>query len=97
FYFLYFSEMIFQAMGKALFKKQYSVVRSKFKSEGIVSTQCRRALPVGGLTMLWPIFFILLIMWGLGFAFKIAGGLVRILLVIALIILIVRLVTGRSP
>ncbi len=47
--------------------------------------------------MLWTIFIILLILWGLGFAFKIAGGLVHILLVIALIILIVRLVAGRTP
>jgi len=47
--------------------------------------------------MLWTIFVILLILWILGFSFKIAGGLVHILLVIALIILIFRLVTGRKP
>ena len=48
--------------------------------------------------MLWTIFVILLILWILGFSFKIAGGLVHILLVIALIVLIVRLVTGgRAP
>ncbi|HLQ97248.1 MAG TPA: lmo0937 family membrane protein [Candidatus Dormibacteraeota bacterium] len=47
--------------------------------------------------MLWTIFVILLILWILGFSFKIAGGLVHILLVIALIVLIFRLVTGRKP
>jgi len=47
--------------------------------------------------MLWTIFVILLILWILGFSFKIAGGLVHILLVIALVILIFRLVTGRKP
>ncbi|MBM7601252.1 uncharacterized membrane protein YtjA (UPF0391 family) [Virgibacillus halotolerans] len=47
--------------------------------------------------MLWTIFFVLLILWVLGFSFKIAGGLVHILLVIALIVLIIRLVTGRAP
>lgn len=47
--------------------------------------------------MLWTIFIILLILWGLGFAFNVAGGLVHILLVIALIVLIIRLVTGRTP
>lgn len=47
--------------------------------------------------MLWTIFVILLILWILGFAFEIAGGLVHILLVIALVILIFRLVTGRKP
>lgn len=48
--------------------------------------------------MLWTIFVILLILWVLGFSFKVAGGFVHLLLVIALIILIIRLVTGnRAP
>ncbi|WLV24163.1 lmo0937 family membrane protein [Aciduricibacillus chroicocephali] len=47
--------------------------------------------------MLWTIFVILLILWILGFSFKIGGGLIHILLVIAVIVLIVRLVTGRTP
>ncbi|TQS72187.1 lmo0937 family membrane protein [Ornithinibacillus gellani] len=48
--------------------------------------------------MLWTLICILLILWILGFSFKIAGGLVHILLVIALVILIIRLVTGgRKP
>lgn len=48
--------------------------------------------------MLWTIFVILLVLWVLGFSFKIAGGLVHILLVIALIVLIIRLVTGgKAP
>ncbi|WP_405097486.1 lmo0937 family membrane protein [Oceanobacillus sp. FSL H7-0719] len=46
--------------------------------------------------MIWTIFVILLILWGLGFAFDVGGGLVHILLVIALIVLIFRLVTGRN-
>ncbi|MEC5424496.1 lmo0937 family membrane protein [Virgibacillus sp. C22-A2] len=45
--------------------------------------------------MLWTILLILLIMWALGFGFEIAGNLIHILLVIALIVLIVRLFTGR--
>lgn len=48
--------------------------------------------------MLWTIFVILLILWALGFfAFHVAGGLIHVLLVIALIVLIVNLVTGRRP
>lgn len=48
--------------------------------------------------MLWTILVILLILWVLGFSFKIAGGFVHILLVIALIVLIIRLVFGnRAP
>lgn len=45
--------------------------------------------------MLWTIFVILLILWLLGFSFKIGGGLVHILLVVALVVLIINLVTGR--
>lgn len=41
--------------------------------------------------MLWTIIIVLLVLWALGFAFKIGGGLVHILLIIALIVLIVRL------
>ena len=45
--------------------------------------------------MLWTIFVILLVLWLLGFSFHIAGGLIHILLVIALIILVFNLVSGR--
>ncbi len=47
--------------------------------------------------MLWTIILVLLILWALGFGFAGAavGGLVHILLVIAVIVLIVQLVSGR--
>ena len=46
--------------------------------------------------MLWTILVILFILWALGlFAFH-AGGLIHILLVIAVIVLIVRLLQGRK-
>jgi len=45
--------------------------------------------------MLWTIFVILLVLWLLGFGFHIAGGLIHILLVVALIVLVINLVTGR--
>jgi hypothetical protein len=45
--------------------------------------------------MLWTIFVILLILWLLGFSFHIAGGLIHILLVIAVVVLIIQLITGR--
>ena len=44
--------------------------------------------------MLWTIFVVILIMWLLGFSLHIAGGLIHLLLVLALIILIYNLVTG---
>ncbi len=45
--------------------------------------------------MLWTIFAILLILWLLGWGFHIAGGLIHLLLVIAVIVLVINLVTGR--
>ncbi|WP_157087719.1 lmo0937 family membrane protein [Oceanobacillus damuensis] len=46
--------------------------------------------------MLWTILIILLVLWALGFGFEIGGGLIHLLLVIALIVLIINLVTGRK-
>jgi len=45
--------------------------------------------------MLWTIFVILVVLWLLGFSFEIGGGLVHILLVIALVVLVYNLITGR--
>ena len=45
--------------------------------------------------MLWTIFVILLILWLLGFSFHTAGGLIHLLLVIAVVVLIIQLITGR--
>jgi hypothetical protein len=45
--------------------------------------------------MLWTIFVILLVLWLLGFSFHVAGGLIHLLLVIALIVLVINLITGR--
>ncbi len=45
--------------------------------------------------MLWTIFVILLILWLLGFSFHVAGGLVHLLLVVALVVLVINLIGGR--
>jgi hypothetical protein len=45
--------------------------------------------------MLWTIFVIILVLWLLGFGFHFGGGLIHLLLVIALIVLVYNLVTGR--
>ena len=45
--------------------------------------------------MLWTIFVILVILWLLGFAFHVGGGLIHILLVLAVIWLLWNLLTGR--
>lgn len=47
--------------------------------------------------MLFTIAIVLLVLWALGFfAFHVAGGLIHALLVIALIVIVYRLVTGRK-
>jgi Family of unknown function (DUF5670) len=45
--------------------------------------------------MLWTIFAILVVLWLLGWGFKVAGGLIHLLLVIALVVAVINLVTGR--
>ena len=46
--------------------------------------------------MLWALVVILLILWALGFlAFHVAGGLIHLLLVVAVIVIVFQLVTGR--
>jgi hypothetical protein len=48
-----------------------------------------------GIDMLWTIFVVLLILWLLGFSLHIAGGLIHLLLVVAVVVLIINLVSGR--
>jgi hypothetical protein len=45
--------------------------------------------------MLWTIFAILLLLWLLGWGFHVAGGLIHLLLVVALVVLVIQLITGR--
>jgi len=45
--------------------------------------------------LLWIIIVILIIMWLGGFAMHVGGSLIHLLLVIAVIVLIVQLVSGR--
>ena len=45
--------------------------------------------------MLWTVVVVLLILWLLGFTMHVAGGLIHILLVIALVVIVLRLLTGR--
>jgi len=45
--------------------------------------------------MLWTILVVLLILWLLGFTLQVGGGLIHILLVIALVVLVFNLISGR--
>ncbi|HWF06509.1 MAG TPA: lmo0937 family membrane protein [Candidatus Angelobacter sp.] len=45
--------------------------------------------------MLWTIFAIVLLLWLLGWGFHIAGSLIHLLLVVALVIFLIEIITGR--
>ena len=45
--------------------------------------------------MLWTLVVLLFLLWALGLSFKIAGGLIHVLLVIALVLFLVQIITGR--
>lgn len=45
--------------------------------------------------MLWTILVVLLILWLLGFSLHVGGGLIHLLLIVALVVLVFNLLTGR--
>jgi hypothetical protein len=45
--------------------------------------------------MLWTIVAVFLILWLLGFSFSIGGSLIHLLLVVALVVIVINLVSGR--
>ena len=48
--------------------------------------------------MIWTLAVVLFVLWLLGaFAFHVGGGLIHVLLVIAVIVVLYRLITGRRP
>jgi hypothetical protein len=45
--------------------------------------------------MLWTVFAILLILWMLGWGFHVAGAMIHLLLVLAIVVAVINLMTGR--
>ncbi|HET6351677.1 MAG TPA: lmo0937 family membrane protein [Coriobacteriia bacterium] len=45
--------------------------------------------------MLWTIIGVLVLLWLLGFSFHIGGSLIHLLIVVALVLVIVNLISGR--
>jgi hypothetical protein len=45
--------------------------------------------------MIWTLFVILVVLWLLGFSLSVGGGLIHLLLVLAVIVLLYQLLTGR--
>ncbi|MBP3952843.1 lmo0937 family membrane protein [Bacillus suaedae] len=46
--------------------------------------------------MIWTIIGIIILLWILGVLFEIAGGLVHLLLVVALVVFIINMIRGRG-
>lgn len=46
--------------------------------------------------MLWTLIGFLVLLWIVGLVFKIAGGIIHILLIVAALVLLYKLVTGRN-
>ena len=49
----------------------------------------------GNVKMLWTILVILLVLWLLGLLTHVGGGLIHLLLVVAVVVLVINLLTGR--
>jgi uncharacterized protein DUF5670 len=45
--------------------------------------------------MIWTLIVVLFVLWLLGFSLSIAGGFIHLLLVLAVIVLLYQLLTGR--
>lgn len=48
------------------------------------------------MNLLWGLVVVLVVLWLLGFSLHVGGGLIHLLLVIAVVVIVVRLVTGRG-
>jgi hypothetical protein len=46
--------------------------------------------------MLWTIVAVLLVLWLIGLVAHIGGGLIHLLLVVALVVFVINLITGRQ-
>lgn len=46
--------------------------------------------------ILWIILAVIIVVWLIGFLMDVAGGLIHILLIIAAIVLVINLITGRK-
>lgn len=60
-----------------------------------IQRQNARSSPRWSKFMLWTIFVIVLLLWLLGWGFGVAGSLIHLLLVVALVVLLIELITGR--
>jgi hypothetical protein len=71
-----------------------SVVNSLIRLAGAYAASHQRT-KLKGRIMLWTVLIVLLILWALGFGLGVVGNLIHILLVVALVVLVLQLLTGR--
>jgi len=45
--------------------------------------------------MLWTLIVALLVLWALGLAFKVAAGAIHLLLVVAIVLVLINVISGR--
>jgi hypothetical protein len=65
------------------------------RQRGASGTTSSGAVPRKEVRMLWTIFVVLVVLWLLGFSFHVAGGLIHLLLIVAVIVLIFNLLSRR--
>lgn len=47
--------------------------------------------------LIWTLVLILVILWAMGFSLGAVGGLIHLLLVIAIVLILLRIIEGRTP
>ena len=62
-----------------------------------VALSHERVYPVTLPSLLWAICVVLIILWLLGFSLHVGGDIIHLLLVIALVLVVFNLLSGRSP
>jgi len=63
---------------------------------GAVSGAERKTNVAGLASLIWTLIVILFVLWLLGFLLHVGGALIHILLVVAVVLIIVNLLTGRG-
>jgi hypothetical protein len=84
----------FQSLLETLFGPQSNMFRKKFGiSLVFIRPEMLNAPNINA--MLWTIVVILVVLWALGLFTHVAGGLIHLLLVIAVILIVLNLIRGR--
>ena len=78
--------------------RQQTTSRTGPASKGLARMAANAGSARGGENVLWTIFVVLLVLWLLGIVSSYTlGGFIHLLLLLALVVLILQLVSGRRP